>query len=349
MMAVVGSWLVVATLFTWVTLFRLRGRHPLPPPALRAKVLLLRPFDEPTDREVKNLSEPLPPGVRQVVLAPFRPPSSVRGEWLFSDPPSGNRKVGHLSYALATLPHQGEVVVCADADVRVTEALLGSLIAPVLEGAGLCTAAPAPEGALDPAGHALRGLLSRTHHAFAALDAMAAGAPAVSGKVMALGPAALSELPRLLNCIGEDLELSRRLHARGQRVALAEVQAGTPPASQTLGAAVQRITRWMQVLRAHRPALYPTIPLLFAPTIPLALFSAWSGSPVLLGLAAALVFSRTALSVRLSGLSVSATWEWLAGEVLLLVSFVHSLVLRDIVWRGRRLAVSAGGLIRVVP
>lgn len=349
MIAVVGSWLVIATLFTWVTLFRLRPPARTPAPALRTKVLLLRPFDGPTEREVKNLSDPLPPGVRQVVLAPFRPPSVVRGEWLFSDPPSGNRKVGHLTYALATVPREREVVVCADADVRVTEALLGSLVAPVLEGAGLCTAAPAPEGAVDLAGHALRGLLSRTHHAFIALDAMAAGAPAVSGKVMALGPAALEELPRLVNCIGEDLELSRRLHARGHRVALAEVQARTPAASQTLGAAVQRITRWMQVLRAHRPALYPSIPLLFAPTLPLATFAAWSGSSVLLGLAAALFLSRTALSVRLSGFSASALWEWLAGEALLLVSFVHSLVLKDIVWRGRRLAVSAGGLIRVVP
>ncbi|MDP1827833.1 MAG: glycosyltransferase [Archangium sp.] len=348
MMALAGSWLVVATLFTWVTLFRLGRRRALPPPALRAKVLLLRPFDEPTEREVKNLSEPLAPGVRQVVLAAFRPPSAVRGEWLFSDPPGANRKAGHLSYALASLGRAGEVVVCADADVRVTEALLASLIAPVQGGAALCTAAPAPEGAVDAAGHALRGLLSRTHHAFVALDAMAAGAPAVCGKAMALGPAAIDELPRLVNCIGEDLELSRRLHARGHRVELADAVARTPAASQTLGAAVQRITRWMQVLRAHRPALYPSIPLVFAPTIPLVLFAAWSGSPVLLGLAAGLFLSRTALSVRLSGLSVSASWEWLAGEALLLVAFVHSLVLRDIVWRGRRLAVSAGGLIRVV-
>ena len=281
------------------------------------------------------------------MLAPFRPPSSVRGEWLFSDPPSGNRKAGHLAYALATI-HENEVVVCADADVQVTPELLRALVEPVRQGAALCTAAPVPEGAIDLAGHALRGLLGRTHHAFVALDAMSLGAPAVCGKVMALGPRAIEELPRLVNCIGEDLELSRRLHAKGHRVVLAQLAAGTPAAPQTLSAAVLRITRWMQVLRAHRPALYPSVPLLFAPTIPLVLLALRSTEPLLLAGAGLLVLARTALSIRLSGLSVSALWEWLAGEALLLVAFLCSVLRRDVVWRGRRLELSAGGLIRVV-
>jgi hypothetical protein len=349
MIPFIASWLALATSFTLVTLFRLRRRATSPSQTAFSRVLLLRPFDEPTAREVKNLSAPLPAGVRQVVLAPFRPPSSVRGEWLFSDPPCGNRKAGHVSYALAALAREDEVVVCADADVEVTEDLLRALVGPVLEGAALCTAAPVPDGALDSAGHALRGLLGRTHHAFIALDAMSAGAPAVCGKVMALGPAALEELPRLVNCIGEDLELSRRLHARGHRVELAQVRASTPAAAQTLGAAVQRITRWMQVLRAHRPALYPSVPLLFAPTIPLGLLALGTAEPLLLGGAGALVLSRLALSVQLSGPSVSAAWEWLAGEALLLVAFLRSLVQREVLWRGRRLALGAGGLIRVVP
>ena len=60
------------------------------------------------------------------------------------------------------------------------------------------------------------------------------------------------------------------------------------------------------------------------------------------------MLARTALSIRLSGLSRAALWEWLAGEALLLVAFLGSLLRRDVVWRGRRLSVSAGGLIRVV-
>lgn len=348
MTAFIATWLFLATGFTLVTLFRLREPKARASSSPQPWVLLLRPLDEPTRREVENLSAPLPPGVRQVVLAPFRPPSSVRGEWLPSDPPCGNRKAGHLAYALATIAADADLVVCADADVRVTRELLDAVIAPVRGGAALCTAAPVPEGAPDAAGHALRGLLWRTHHAFAALDVMSAGAPAVCGKVMALGRRAIDELQRLTHCIGEDLELSRRLHARGERVELAEVVASTPAAPQSLRGAVQRITRWMQVLRAHRPGLYPSVPLLFAPTLPLLGLAGFSGEPVLLAGAATLVFARMALSVRLSGFSAAALWEWLAGEALLLASFVGSLVQRQVTWRGRRLEVRSGGLIKVV-
>ncbi len=348
MTALIATWLVFATGFTLITLFRLRGAAPSAPPTSARRVLLLRPLDEPTAREVQNLSSALPPGVRQVVLAPFRPPSSVRGEWLPSDPPCGNRKAGHLTYALATIARPDELVICADADVQVTRELIDAVAAPVRDGAALCTAAPVPDGALDAAGHALRGLLSRTHHAFVALDAMVAGAPAVCGKVMALGPEAIAELPRLTHCLGEDLELSRRLHARGLRVELAQIRANTPAAPQSMRFAVQRITRWMQVLRAHRPGLYPSVPLLFASTLPLLALCAFSGQPVLLAGAAMLLLSRVALSVRLSGFSVTALWEWLAGEALLLVAFLGSLVQRRVLWRGRWLQVSAGGLIKVV-
>lgn len=349
MTALIASWLAAATLFTLVTIVRLGRREVRPRSApVDLKVLLLRPFDAPTPREVQNLAAPLPPGVRQLVLAPFRPPDVVQGEWLFSDPPCGNRKAGHLAYALATVAHEGEVVISVDADVRVTAALLESLSEPLLAGAALCTAAPAPDRALDVAGHAIRGLLLRTHQAFTALAAMAAGAPAVCGKAMALGRPAIDELPRLVNCIGEDLELARRLHARGHRVALAEELALTPAAPQTLTAAAQRIMRWMQVLRAHRPLLYPSVPLLFAPTLPLVVLAALSGQPGLYVGAAALVLARTGLSLRLAGATVPAWWEWLAGEALLLIAFLSSLLVRDVIWRGRRLELRPGGLIKVV-
>ena len=124
--------------------------------------------------------------------------------------------------------------------------------------------------------------------------------------------------------------------------------ARTPAAPQSVGAAIRRITRWMQVLRAHRPLLAPGVPLLFASTLPLLVAALLLGDSSLRWGAAALVLVRTALSVRLSGANVPALWEWLAGEALLLVSFLHSLVLRDVVWRGRRLRVVPGGLIKVI-
>jgi hypothetical protein len=357
------GWVALAGGFSAVALARLPGRRrPVEP--TRVPVLLLRPVDAPTQRELENLSRPINYAgpLEHVVLSPERPrlPEGVR--WMRSDPVTPNRKVGHLLHALETPPGEGRVVLVVDADVEVTGALVEGLAAPVAAGAALSTAVPTPVGERQGVERAVAGLLRRTHHNFRALHVMSAGAKAVCGKALGLSARAVDELRTLTDYLGEDLELSKRLHARGLSVALCEVPALMPMAGGTWGESLARFTRWMQVLESHRPGLYPTVPLLFTPTWPLLVLSLVAGSKWLAAGVMGLLCIRTLLSWRLTVLSTPlplgegrgegvwsntvshALWDWLLGEGLLLAAFMSSLVQPPrVTWRGRTYALHAGG------
>jgi ceramide glucosyltransferase len=344
------AWAAAATLFTAVTLLRLgRAGSTAPPAGPFPDVLLLRPLDEPTERELINLAHPVdyPGGLRHVVVSPYRPRLPEGVTWLYSDPVAPNRKVGHLTYALATLPRPGEVVLSVDADVAVDGALVAGLAQPLAAGAALSTAAPEPFGARGLGGRASQALLRSTQHAFVALHAMSFGARALCGKALGLGTEARALLPGLGEHIGEDLELALRLHAQGREVPLSPAPARIPaPADSGLCSAVRRFSRWMHVLRAHRPGLLPTVPVLLCPTPLLVAAALVSGSPWLLGGVAALVALRTGLALRLTRGRpdrAMAAGDWFLGEQLLLAAFVHALVVRTVAWRGRRFRLLPGG------
>jgi ceramide glucosyltransferase len=349
------AWAGLSLGFTAVTGFRLRrapgeaaGAGPKEWPA----VLLLRPMDAPTPGELQNLATPVDyeGPLEQVVVSPYRPrlPESV--SWLPSDPTRRNRKAGHLSYALSALEVKGRVVLCVDADVAVDGALVRGLVAPLLRGAALSTAAPAVVGAGGMAGRAVRSLLNHGHHSFLALHVMSAGAQAVCGKALGLSAEAQRLLPGLADHIGEDLELSKVLHARGRTVALSDACARVPAPPTGTSAALDRFTRWMQVLRAHRPGLYPTVPLLFAPTWMLGFCALLHGGALPAAAVLLTVLARVGLGLRLGalhGVRDGAATDWLMGEALLLSSWVRSLFRRTVTWRGRVFAVLPGG--RMVP
>ena len=349
--AVFVLWAAVAALFTAATLLRLGRARPraAPPASAPPEVLLLRPLDEPTERELSNLAHPVdyPGTVRHVVVSPYRPRLPEGVAWLYSDPVAPNRKVGHLVYALATLARPTEVVLSVDADVAVDGALVAGLAVPLAAGAALSTAAPEPFGARGLGARAAQALLRSTQHAFVPLHRMSFGARAICGKALGLGPEARVLLPELGEHIGEDLELALGLHARGREVALSPAPARIPAAPATgLRPAVRRFSRWMHVLRAHRPGLLPTVPLLLCPTPVLVAVALLSRSPRLLGVVALLLALRTALAVRL-------TWrqpdgfltarDWFLGELLLLAAFAHALVFRTVAWRGRKYRLLPGG------
>ena len=349
LVAIALAWTASAVLFTVLTLVRLgRPRAAVRQSGPMPDVLLLRPLDEPTERELQNLA--LPVGyrgrLRHVVLSPYRPRLGPDVTWLYSDPVTPNRKVGHLAYALATLPRPGEVVLAVDADVAVDGPLVEGLTMPVAAGAPLSTAAPFPFGATGVGGRAAQALLRCTHHAFVPLHLMSIGARAICGKALGLGPEARAELPSLGEHIGEDLELALRLHARGGEVALSPAPARIPlDGPLRWSAAVRRFSRWMQVLRAHRPGLAPTVPWLLCPTPLLVLAALGLGSPLLAGAVVVLLGVRTALAVRLTWKQPGrgATADWFLGESLLVVAFVHARFFRTVAWRGRRFRLLPGG------
>ena len=348
------AWAVVATGFSAVALGRLLRVVRGPAASTRAPVLLLRPVDAPTVRELDNLARPVDYAgeLEQVVVSPYRPRLAPGVRWLPSDPTTPNRKVGHLLYAAAVLPTQGRVVLAVDADVAVTGALVEALAAPVVAGAALSTAAPTPVGERGVVARAVAGLLRHSHHSFRALHVMSAGAKAVCGKALGLSPVALESLRELADHIGEDLELAKRLHARGLEVALADVPALVPlEPMASWRPAVERFTRWMQVLASHRPALYPTVPLLFTPTLPLLALSLVLGAWPLMAATGALVGVRMLLSWRLGALTgaprlglFTVATAWLLGEALLLAAFLRSLwSAGTVTWRGRTYALRRGG------
>ncbi len=365
-LVIVGvAWAAMAAGFSAVALARLLRPRRARLAGAPVPVLLLRPVDAPTQRELDNLSRPVDyaGALEQFVVSPYRPQLGSGVRWLPSDPPTPNRKVGHLLYALEVLPTKGRVVLAVDADVAVTGAMVEELAALVASGAALSTAAPTPVGVRGVVGQAVAGLLRHSHHSFRALHAMSAGAKAVCGKALALSPMAMEELRGLAHHIGEDLELAKRLHARGAEVALAEEPALVPlePMS-SWRPAVERFTRWMQVLASHRPGLYPTVPLLFTPTLPLGVLAAALASWELGVATGVLALVRTLLSWRLLVLTRSppsssseggdaaltallavTTW-WLLGEALLLVAFIRSTWQAGVVtWRGRTYVLEPGG------
>lgn len=354
------GWVASASGFTLVALSRLLMRRrgsaraaasglPWPP------VLLLRPVDEPTPHERSLWGHPIdyPGTLEQVVVSPLRYPLPDGVGWLRSTPASTNRKVGHLAFALATLPTAGRVVVSVDADVQVDGALVMGLIEAVRAGATVASAPPEPDGGRGLASALWRGLLVHSHLSFVSLGVMQAGAPALCGKALALGPLALGELEALAELAGEDLELARRLHRRGERITTTAVSALCPLGpGLTVEAVVQRATRWMRVLMAHRPGLAVTVPVLLAPTPLLWLLAAARGSLPLLAGVFVLTGLRSALAawlgVRSRRRGGGGGWlVWALAEALVLVAFGRALRGGPLSWRGRTFHLEARG--RLVP
>jgi len=345
---VVLAWTVAAALFSAVTLWRVLRERPGRPPAGIPPLLLLRPVDEPTEAELADIALPLPSelSIRHVVVSPYRPRLPPGIEWHFSDPPCPNRKVGHVLYALDTLRRDEEQILVVDADVAVDRTLVEGLSAALSAGAALSTSAPLPERGSGAGATALRGLLRSSHHSFVALDLMSAGPKAVCGKALGLSPAAAAALRGLDGHIGEDLELSRLLHDRGMPVVRASAPARMPLGRVPLAAVLRRLRRWMLVLRAHRPALYPTVPVLLAPTPVLLALAIVLGAPAVFGAVLVLLALRIALGLALSRGSPEAAdggWEWLVGESALLFAWAASLAGRTVGWRGRSFVLLRGG------
>jgi len=349
-MAVLVGWALLASGFTVLALVRLgRRREATAVPQVAPPVLLLRPADALRPGEARTLAVPChwPAALDHVVLSPEPPPLPPGGRWLRSDPSVPNRKIGHLLHALSVLPHDGRVVCAVDADVAVDARLLAALVTPLLAGAPLVTAAPEPVPARGLGPRAARAVLVHTHQSFVALDALSIGPKAICGKAMALGAQAIAALPALCDRLGEDLDLAKWLHARGHRPVLAAAPARLPQedgAPVTL--ALDRFTRWMQVLRAHRPGLFPAVPLLFAPSLPLVLGALAVPAPALVAAVVVLWGVRSGLAWRLGRRGWLA---WPLGEAILAVAFARALLRRTVVWRGRSFRVRRHGRMEPLP
>jgi ceramide glucosyltransferase len=271
-------------------------------------------------------------------------------EALLAPTTRANHKCGQLAAVIAARPSSA-VVLNADADIDLDGVDLDRLIDPVLRGDVAATYAPPIE--LGPSrtlgDRASRAVLDSSMHAFVVLGRL--DPRGFVGKLWAVRHEVLGRVggfEALSDYLGEDMELARRLHAHGEATALVLPCARARTEGRTLEATVARYARWMSVIRAQRPALLPTYPLLFFPTLPLVVLAivgdAWGAA--LLALAA-----RALVAVGARVAAGQRPTPWVALDVLLsdgvlAAAWLRALGQRRLAWRGRRLELLADGRIR---
>lgn len=258
-----------------------------------------------------------------------------------------NQKAAQL--AAISRQRSPQVLISADSDVDLSGVDLDALIAPLVSGEAAATWAPPVEDeGLTPGDRASRALLDSSLHAFGVLAAIDPGG--FVGKLHALRSDAVQRaggLAALSDYLGEDLELGRRLRASGQRIRAVPLRARSRVSGRSVAAVIERYGRWLAVIRAQRPALLVTYPLLFFPLPLIAVAAAIDPGQ---GLAALLIvlLSRWILGLtarRASGRdSRGLAAAVISADLLLAAAFVRALGSRRVRWRGRVLRLHRGRL-----
>ncbi len=268
-----------------------------------------------------------------------------------------NHKVDQLARALALASgaRGRDVIVVADSDVDLAGVDLTALVAELDDPTvGAVWAPPVEAGEVALAGDAVsHAVLDASLHAFPLLAGIDPNG--MVGKLFAIRREALEAVggfDALRTHLGEDMELARRLQARGLRVVASSLVARSRAAERPLADVHARYVRWLQVVRAQRTALLATYPLLLAPA-PVLLLAAVLGtlgsdSTVVVASAVGVaVRVAVAVAARLAaGLSAApllATGQALVADVALLGALACALASRRVSWRRTELLLGAGG------
>lgn len=354
----------------------LAGRTAALPPAappFAGRVLILRPCagDEPglTERLIATADARLrAPWALRLCLASAQDAafpaasaavSALRARGLdagvvLAPPRAPNRKCCQLA---AGVEPGFDAILCADSNVDLAGADLDALLAPLAHGASASWAPPVERGAALTAGdRASQALLGGSLHSFPLLAGL--DPAGMVGKLFAVRPEALAAIggfDALSRFLGEDMELARRLLAAGGRVVAAPLVAPTAASGRSLGEVLARTSRWLQVIRAQRPALLLSYPALFFCTLPaIGLAAAGAAVAPLLSLAAlclalggrlVIALGAACLSGRPSGLA-GAVLDALLADALLAAAWVDVLLRRRFAWRGVPLRFGPGGELR---
>jgi ceramide glucosyltransferase len=375
-------WSTVASFVGFLAVVRAHTRPRRLPPAgaviSPGKVVLVRPCAGPEPLLDETLRSSVAvarvvPGARVVMAVASRHDgafaAAVRAQrWLQAEGvaaavvetrvTTANAKSGQVAAVLAG--EACDVVLVADSDVLLGEDEVRGLLAGLADGRiGASWVPPAEVGPVQTLGDRVsQALLCGSLHSFPLLAGIDPGG--MVGKLFAVRRRALDAVggfEALGDVLGEDMELGRLLAAGGWGVVATGGVGRSLACQRTLGGVLGRYARWLQVIRAQRPALLPTYPLLFFPTfLVLALAAvvapAHRGGAILA--AGLMLLSRLAVGAtarrlargRWSGLTLVV--DLMLADLLLLGSFVKALVQRTVVWRGRSLAVEEGGRLRLV-
>jgi ceramide glucosyltransferase len=265
-----------------------------------------------------------------------------------------NMKVAQLARALEG--ETADVIVIADSDVELSLDAVRALLAPLASGEAEAAWVPPVETAPSTmADRASASVLDASLHAFPLLAGI--DRSGMVGKLFAVRRVALEAVggfASLTDRLGEDVELARRLRARGLRVRACPAVAASLAAGRSWREVVRRYARWIAVVRAQRPSLLASYPLLFAATpsiVALALLATVrEGAGGLVALAFALV-ARFAVAVlaRLRAerpvQPARVVFDGLVADGVLLAAFATAMTTREVEWRGRRLALAPRGLV----
>ncbi|MCA9656297.1 MAG: glycosyltransferase, partial [Myxococcales bacterium] len=179
-----------------------------------------------------------------------------------------NLKASQLS-GVVDLGHD-EIAVVVDSDVDLHALDLEALIAPLCDRHDRVAAVWCAPVEREPAGAGDRlssAVLGGSLHAFPLLGALDPGG--LVGKTFAVRCDALREtggFAGLVQHLGEDMELARRLAERGWTTHMSPRVVGSLASGRSVGSVLDRYVRWLMVIRAQRPALLLSYPLLLAAT-----------------------------------------------------------------------------------
>lgn len=273
-----------------------------------------------------------------------------------------NRKAAQIEAVLAREGSPSGPILIADSDVDLAGVDLDPLVEPLLDPtpsrrADAVWAPPVERGVAKTLGdRASVALLAGSLHAFPLLAAL--DERGLVGKLFSIRGDVLSAIggfASLTQILGEDVEIARRIRARGGSVRVAPFAVRSLASGRSFEQIVQRYARWLVIIRAQRPWLLVSYPALFfaAPLILVLALLAAPFSPIA-ALAAALlaVASRLLIAAgaaRAAGRKprfLKAVADAALADVLLARAFIRALRTRTVVWRSAVLTVDRSGVLR---
>lgn len=277
-------------------------------------------------------------------------------------PPIGpNRKASMLAEVLREHGREHEIVVNVDSNVELAGFDLDALLAPVLAADRVGVAwAPWVErrGFAGVGPRASEAVLGGSLTAFPLLCGIHPNG--LVGKIWAArieALAAAGEFGQFARYLGEDLAMADRLRAAGWSIAVAPILGRVRGGRPSLDEVVERIGRWMLVVRGQQPRLLPAYPLFFFATpmvcalalLGLLAIPELAASGLALAVAARLLVTLSARYWSGRGVRPLATVvDAVLSDLVLMAAWIRAVSRREIEWRGHRLRVEPGGRLSCV-
>lgn len=281
--------------------------------------------------------------------------SGIAAEVVFTGGGGPNRKVAQL----ATATNNADIVIVADSDVDLSDIDLDVLVAPLLgkDAVWIAWAPPVehakPKTLGDRASAAVLGASLHSFPILAQLDPRG-----LVGKLFAIRKEALDAIGgfgSLVDYLGEDMEMARRVRTRGGSVVAVPLIAPSLASGRSWQSVVARFSRWLTVIRAQRNHLLWSYPGLFFATWPIFLLSIlFARIEPVPGLVAATLVLTTRLLIAFFATHVggrpvrlsTVLRDAVLADIVLACAFAHALRSRTVTWRNHVLVVDRSGILR---